>query len=35
MRAASWTTMGTISKREECIGESVLEIPSIHLKVCR
>ena len=36
MRVARWTTMGTISKREESIGESVLEISSTHLKVaCR
>ena len=27
MRAARWTTMATSSKREESMGESVLEIP--------
>ena len=36
MRVARWTTMETISKREESIGESALEITSTHLKVaCR
>ena len=36
MRVARWTTMATISKREESIGESVLEILSFHLNVaCR
>ena len=36
MRVANWTTMGTISKREVSIGESVLEISSTRPKVaCR
>ena len=35
MRVARWTTMATISKREESIGER-LEISSTHLNVaCR
>ena len=40
MRAARWTTMGTISKREVSTGESVLEIfvePStgLHVDIAR